>query len=407
MSGRLGPRVIRQVVQVGGLGALVFAAYAAAQWIASVTGGQPGSPAWLAATAAVAVAVPVLRPRLDRLADRLAYGREGDPHAVMNRFVHRIADALAVDEVLPRLAETATRALNSSHGEVRVFLADGGEWRQTWPPHEVPTGEQIAVGLQHGGAPIGRLGVEAGGNQPRAADRELLDRLAGPAGLALSNVRLTFELRRRLAQTTELAEQLRLSRQRLLESASVQRRRFAEEVEEHVLQPLSLADSALDGAGREPAAGLTAAGSDVQAALDALRDLAAGVFPAALSERGLTAALQLYLDRAARSGRLETNSVGDTRFAPAIEASVYFCAVAVLRDVGGAGTCRLELGLDASAGQLLLLAHSPTPPSPEVTALARDRAEAAGGSLELGPPVTVHFPVETMAGAAITDAAAG
>ena len=52
---------------------------------------------------------------------------------MLSGFVERISETLAVDDVLPHVARTVTQAMHSPRGEVRLWLADGGQWKQTWP----------------------------------------------------------------------------------------------------------------------------------------------------------------------------------------------------------------------------------------------------------------------------------
>ena len=117
--------------------------------------------------------------------------------------------------------------MHSPRSEVRLWLADGEQWRQTWPPTRPASGEPtVDVPASTTASPVGELAVEVIRGTCRHADRELLDRLAGPAGLALANVRLTYELRDALARPPRWPSRLRRSRQRLLD-ARAQRRRFA------------------------------------------------------------------------------------------------------------------------------------------------------------------------------------
>jgi len=55
---------------------------------------------------------------------------------------------------------------------------------------------------------VGEIEIAAGAAPLTPLDRRLLDELAGPAGVALSTVRLTVDLRRREAQLTDLTQAL-------------------------------------------------------------------------------------------------------------------------------------------------------------------------------------------------------
>ena len=408
--------VLRVAVLGAALAVSVVSVVTVVLLVAAALDVRAGDATGLAATVVFAFAVPVVRPRLDRLADRVAFGRDGDPYAVMNRYVRQVAEVLAIDDVLPHLARTAAATVPGSRGEIDLELRDGSRQRQAWG-RGGGVRHDLDVPLQHAGDRVGRLAVEVVSQRPSPVDRRMLERLAAPAGLALANVRLTLELRRRLAQEMALAEQVRQSRQRLLDTADVERGRFAAAVADRVERPLRRAVAALEGAGHggegqdAPAIGGIAAiggvggvgGADgsggsavnprgvapdvaaarelVQQALDTLRDVASGVFPAALTERGTAAALESYADR--RGLRTAITAEGPPRYPPPVEAAAYFCAVALLEEPSPAQPTTLRLRCDC--GMVQVEAGGPAR-SPESTRqLMRDRVEAMGGDLDEWP----------------------
>jgi signal transduction histidine kinase len=66
-------------------------------------------------------------------------------------------------------------------------------------------------------------------------------------------------------------------------------------------------------------------------ALDDLRDLARGIYPPLLADRGLAAALDAQARKAAVPTTVDADGVG--RFDPQVEAAVYFCALEALQNV--------------------------------------------------------------------------
>lgn len=396
--------VLRVVVLAVALAVSVVSVLTVVLLAAAALDVRAGDATGLAATVIFAFAVPVVRPRLDRLADRVAFGRDGDPYAVMNRYVRQVSEVLAIDDVLPHLARTAAATVPGSRGEIDLELRDGSRQRQTWGPGG-GVRHDLDVPLQHGGDRVGLLAVEVVSERPSPVDRRMLERLAAPAGLALANVRLTLELRRRLAQEMALAEQLRQSRQRLLDAADVERGRFAAAVAERVERPLRRAAAALDGAGqggerhdargggvadgpgassadaRGGAPDVAAARELVQQALDTLRDVASGVFPAALTERGAAAALDAYADR--RGLRTAITTQGLPRYPAPVEAAAYFCAVALLD--GPSSTQPTTVRLRCDDGTVQVEAAAPARPSEATLQLVRDRVEAMGGELDEWP----------------------
>ncbi len=179
----------------------------------------------------------------------------------------------------------------------------------------------VEVPLQHHGEEVGELGV-AVTEQLSADDRTLLGRLAGTAGLALSNVRLAYDLRRQVAESTELADSLVRSRQRLLDAAAQQTERFTAMVEHHVQSRLDAVGCG-SGPDRErrcrgrccrPYGGNC--GPDGPARTRGRR------LPPALVDRGLRDALDMYCGRF--DGRVRLRTSGDAVRSPlAVESAAY------------------------------------------------------------------------------------
>ncbi len=84
----------------------------------------------------------------------------------------------------------------------------------------------------------------------------------------------------------------------------------------------------------------------MQATLAELRELAHGIYPPLLRDRGLAEALQTAANRAALPATIEAEGVG--RYAGDVEAAVYFCCLEALQNAGkhaGDGsTVRIAVG---------------------------------------------------------------
>jgi signal transduction histidine kinase len=79
-------------------------------------------------------------------------------------------------------------------------------------------------------------------------------------------------------------------------------------------------------------------------ALEALRDIARGVFPPLLARKGLAAALRVHAARAGGRVTLTVTPPARTaRFPSHLEAVTYFCAVETVRDLGGSALVDLDL----------------------------------------------------------------
>jgi signal transduction histidine kinase len=291
------------------------------------TTGEPNLVLSLVATAIVAVLFQPARERLHRLANRLVYGRRASPYDVLAGFSRRLAHALSVDQVLPLMAETAAHGVGASRSLVRVHVPGGTDRVTGWPTE--PNGESIdrVVPVLHHGELVGEIGVAKPPGDPlRATEQALLDDLAAQAGPALSNVRLT--------------EDLRASRQRIVSAQDQERRPIERDLHDGAQQHLvvlainaRLARELLETDPSQAAPLLADIESEATEALAALRDLARGIYPPVLAERGLVAALSDHIMKAAPRTRLEVDPVTTTtRFAPELEAGVYFCCLEALQN---------------------------------------------------------------------------
>jgi signal transduction histidine kinase len=414
--------VINRTVVFGALAAFITAVYVGiVVGVGAVLGQGDRANAGLqiAATAVVALAFQPVRRRVQRLANRLVYGRRATPYEVMADFSHRMAGALGVDEALPQMAEAAARGVGAIAGRVRLFLRGGGERAVTWPedaPASVPT---RAIEVRHQGEPIGEIAVtKAAGDTLLPAEEALLQDLAAQAGLALHNVRLTDELEARLEELAIQADQLKASRQRLVTARDEQRRGLERDIREgprHMLTSIAarvdrardLAASALAEAGDE----LDRLGEQANATLEGLRDLARGIFPPLLADKGIVAALDAHIRKVGVRATLEVApGFTDLRFDDRTEACVYFCCLQALQNVvrhGGNAAVVVRLSVD---GETLTFAVRDQGPGfvPAETArrmgleIMQDRVDALDGELLVtsapgaGTTVTGRIPARAL-----------
>jgi signal transduction histidine kinase len=173
-------------------------------------------PAWLlvAATGGIAVAIEPARSRIRHLVDRLVYGQQDDPLAVIRQLVNQqVATATDVDGLLPSLATIIGEALRLDHVAIDLFLAD--RWSRAAEQGEPVAGDEaflLAIGAQT----IGRVVVGCHSSALRRRDREMLADLVPHVTLAVGLVRLTTDLRRsRLAVVTTREEERRRLRRDL------------------------------------------------------------------------------------------------------------------------------------------------------------------------------------------------
>jgi signal transduction histidine kinase len=234
---------------------------------------------------------------------------------------------------------------------------------------------------------IGAIEVDLPADDVGAAQRRVLDELAAPAGLALSTVRLTVDLRRHVAELERANTALRASRDRLRTARRDERRRLRSEVDHHVVRHLTDAVRAL-GAAPAPADARGVAAFHCEQALDELRLIARGIYPSRLGEAGLLVSLDGWLERARTHA--DITSDGELRALhenPELEACMYFCAVTALDALATAGASALAAVI-AERNAVVTLEVSGTggaePAGDALTAL-RDRIEAFDGELTTMP----------------------
>ncbi|HEV3233830.1 MAG TPA: hypothetical protein VG329_04725, partial [Candidatus Dormibacteraeota bacterium] len=87
------------------------------------SGGQPNLVLSIVATAIVAVAFQPVRERLQKIANRLVYGKRATPYEVLSQFSERVAETYAAEEALPRMARVLAEGTGAE--QAQVWLRSG------------------------------------------------------------------------------------------------------------------------------------------------------------------------------------------------------------------------------------------------------------------------------------------
>jgi signal transduction histidine kinase len=320
--------------------------------------GQGSSLLTLVAAVIVAVTFQPVRVRVVRVADRVVYGPRANPYEVLTEFSSRVGGAFATEDVVPRMAQLLGRGAGAE--VARVWLRVGGELRPgaSWPPDAVPAravpiegttmpripGEH-AVAVRDRGELLGGLSVAMPASDPmNPAKERLVADLAGQAGLVLRNV--------------GLVEELRESRRRLVAAQDVERRRLERNIHDGAQQQLvalsvklklahALMDRDLDEAHRL----VGQLEDETRIALEELRDLARGIYPPLLADKGLRAALEAQARRSVVP--VDVGGIDPTRYPQEIEAAVYFSCLEALQNIAKyAEASRASLCVARSNGEL-------------------------------------------------------
>jgi signal transduction histidine kinase len=173
--------------------------------------------------------------------------------------------------------------------------------------------------------------IAAIAHDPALSEEPELVRTAGAAAaLALENQRLTAELRARI-------EDLRASRARVVEAGDTERRRLERDLHDGAQSRLVALALKLKLArmrvapDSEAAELLDESSAELQASLTELRELARGLHPVVLTDRGLNAAIRILADRAPVP--VDLLALPPERLPAPVELAVYFVVAEALTNV--------------------------------------------------------------------------
>jgi signal transduction histidine kinase len=386
------------------------------------SGGKPNLGLSILATAVVALGFQPVRQRLQRVANRLIYGKRATPYEVLSQFSGRVGETYAADEVLPRMARILQQGTGAESATVWLRASDELRPAAMFPESitahgalpmsngglpQLP-GATRAVEVRHQGELLGALSVcKRRGETLTPIEQKLVDDLAHQAGLVLKNVGLTADLQARLGD-------LRASRQRLVSAQDEERRRLERNLHDGAQQhlvalkvKLGLAEILLARDPERANATLEQLKTDADEALETLRDLARGIYPPLLAEKGLVTALESQARKAMLP--VVVDAEGVTRYPQDVEAAVYFCCLEALQNAQKyAQASRVVIRLREEDGLLRVDVEDDGAGFDVATAKRgagltnmEDRLDSLGGALSLhsspgrGTQLTASLPVPT------------
>jgi signal transduction histidine kinase len=391
--------IVNRALMLAIVTGLVAAGYVLAVVVIGLAVGVGTGGFWpsLLATALVALAFQPLRRRVVRLADRLAFGAAAVPYEALADFSRRLGDSPDPSELLPAVADAAAQAVRAARVTVLLHVGAGPDRVVVWPPSGAddplapdplagdPPATGLTVPVLDRGERLGSITVEMPTGRPlRTREHRLLADLADQASLAFRNARLAAELSGQVEQLAGRTHELTESRRRLISAGDAERSRLEHAIARQVILHLAalpgrLRDLSGQGAGVLDAAQLQPLVDTLTTALEELREITRGVFPAQLARSGLATALASLLGRPGSIGRLVVeNPAAGRRFDPRIEAAAYFCVAEAMRDLGRP----VVVVLDAPGDHLRLVVTGSDQGGLPLGHM-RDRVEAAGGSVSL------------------------
>jgi len=217
---------------------------------------------------------------------------------------------------------------------------------------------------------------------------------------------------RRARALRERVDDLRDARERIIDAADAERRRIERDLHDGAQQrmvavalTLGVAETKLASDPAAAAKLIAHARDEAQTAVKELRELARGIHPAVLSDRGLAAALQALAARAPVP--VQVSDVPATPLRAEIEAAAYFITAEALTNVAKyakASTASVHLAIEDERLRVQVRDDGVGGAEPSAgTGLRglRDRVEALDGRLLLESPpgggtcVTVEIPLSS------------
>lgn len=256
------------------------------------------------------------------------------------------------------------------------------------PADLLPNGSQVLTLVDYDARKVGALL-----HDPQLLEQpQFLDAFVPTMRIAMERDRLHRDLVGKL-------EELRASRMRIITAGDQERRRLERNLHDGAQQRLVVAlltlrrlEHRLEKEGEAPAE-LSTARSELEGAIEDLRELARGLHPPLLARRGLAAAVRAASARSAIPIELELR-VGEG-LPPAVEAAAYYvCAEAVTNTVKHAQASTAWIRIEQENGRLEVdvrddgIGGACIDCDEEASGLGglADRIEALGGSIDLTSP---------------------
>jgi signal transduction histidine kinase len=397
------------VLVLAGLTAFVVLVYVVIVLGGGLLIGRTASPSLLLsvlATAVVALAFEPVQARLEEIASRTMHGGQASPYDVLSRFSETVVGSYPSEELPSRMAKVLAEGTRAEWSQVWLVVGDRPRLAATWPPdatREPAAGDLVerevsgrpSLQVRHGGEVLGVLVVQESEHGPLTSiEQRLFEGLARQAGPVLRGARLRAQLELRRAELSARADELRSSRERLVDLQDAERRHLERDIHDGAQQHLvALAVNlrlAQTLAPRSPERADAILAGQEQAALDAvdtLGHLSRGIYPRLLADSGLAPALRQAVVNSPVPVQVVAYDVG--RLTPNVETAAYFCCLEAVQNAAkhsGAATIRVEIR--DQAGSLECVVEDDGAGYDVRTTAAgtgltnmRDRVEAVGGTL--------------------------
>ena len=412
--GRFPNVALNRMVVLPGLAAFVIGVYVVVVRGGGALIGHTHSPSLLLsvlATVAVALSFASVQERLERLAIRLGVGTAPTPYDVLNQFSETVSHQDAAEDLPARMARLLAQGTGAEWAQVWLIVSGDQMLAATWPaavdeertpPESKPDARDAtgpgrrALTVEHAGQRLGTLRLQERAGLPLSSVEErLFTALAARAGLMLRLVGVRAELTSRHCELQRRADELKASRERLIETQDAERRRLERDLHDGAQQHLvalavnlRLAQTVAADSPERAANILGHQADAARVAIETLSSLSRGIYPRQLSDEGLVAALLSAIATSAIPVTVTTDEVG--RLPAAVEAALYFCCMEAVQNAAKhSGASTVAVRLSEECGETCLVVtddgagFDPAGVHDGGAGLAnmRDRLDAVGGTV--------------------------
>jgi signal transduction histidine kinase len=294
-------------------------------------------------TAAVVLVSQPAQRKLERFADRWAFGARLDGYEVLDRFGAMLENSPGTEDLLTRLADAICKGLLLQWSRVRLDLLAPPGRRELIGASGTDAGEPVTpalvVPLKYAGEALGAIECGPRRDGPLLdEDRRLLVRLAGQAAVAVRNLHLTVQLEARLEVIRDQAGELAASRTRLVQAQDAERRRIQRDLHDGFQQDLvvltaklALAREQLRRGDQRGDGSLDELQRDLGTSLVHLREFAHSIHPPVLADQGLLGAIEAQASRLPVEVVIEADpALRGVRYPKHIEAAGWYAVAEAL-----------------------------------------------------------------------------
>lgn len=301
--------------------ALVYGGLSA--WLGTAVA-ERASVGWAVTLTVVAMlALQPVRGRLERSADRWVFGVKPDSVEVIRELGAILANTYEQESLLTNMESALVDGLGLEWARVTLTLEEPGESEPVLLVR-ITIADKVVGLIACGPKKRGRL---------TDADVSVVETFAGQAALAVSNLRLTSDL-------ADKAAELGASRARIIRAGEAERRRIERNihdgVQQHLVALIAQAGRARSHTTNDPVAAEELASLQVgmESLLGELRELASGIHPSLLRDRGLLTAVESLAARNPLPVAVRADpSLRDLRIAEEIESACYYTVAESLANI--------------------------------------------------------------------------